>query len=96
MFFGTYLAGVLARQSAAWGYAGVQMGLVLPMILIVPHHEFGTIWSALARVAVALIAIASSLFVGFVWAAVAPTAPLPFDPATPIEGRRVVPDDQSS
>lgn len=75
LFLGTYLAVMLARTSSRWDYAGVQMGLVLPMILVVPHHEFGSLSGAFARVGGALLAIAASLAVGLVWAALVPAAP---------------------
>ena len=48
LFLGTFLATLLWRTSVDWGYAGVQMGLVLPMILVVPQQEFGSL--AFARV----------------------------------------------
>jgi uncharacterized membrane protein YccC len=84
MFLGTFLATTMARTSDRWGYAGVQMGLVLPMILVVPQQEFGTLTTALARVAGALLAIVASILVGLIWAALFPTPPLPLlGPAQP-------------
>ncbi len=84
LFLGTYLAAArLSRFSERWSYAGVQMGLVLPMILVVPHHEIGSLGSAFARVGGALLAIAASIMVGVVWAAIAPSPPLPMSTASP-------------
>lgn len=76
LFLGTFLAVALARNSKRWDYAGVQMGLVLPMILVVPHHEFGSLHSAFARIGGAILAICGSMFVGVVWAALAHTPPI--------------------
>ena len=80
LFAGEFLAVWLARNSPRWSYAGVQMGIVLPMILVVPHEEFGTLHSALARIGGAVLAIAASIVVGVVWAAIAPAPPLPLAP----------------
>jgi uncharacterized membrane protein YccC len=77
LFLGTFLAVALARKSERWSYAGVQMGLVLPMILVVPHQEFGSLGGAFARVGGAVLAIVASIVVGVAWAAVAPAPPLP-------------------
>jgi uncharacterized membrane protein YccC len=85
LFLGTFLAVAVARGSARWSYAGVQMGLVLPMILVVPHQEFGSLASAFTRVGGAMLAIAASMVVGVVWAAVAPSPPLALGPQQPTD-----------
>jgi uncharacterized membrane protein YccC len=82
MFLGTFLAVAMARTSENWGYAGLQMGLVLPMILVTPHPEASPLASGLARVAGVLLAIGASLLVGLVWAAFLPSPPLPLVAAT--------------
>jgi len=64
MFLGSYLASYLARTGGSWAYAGVQMGLVLPMILIVPADEFGTMTAAVVRLEGVAIALSSALVVG--------------------------------
>lgn len=83
IFLGMYLAVWLARSSDKYAYAGIQMGLVLPMILVAPHAELGSLHTAMARVAGALLAIAASIVVGVVWAAFAPLPPLPLTAAVP-------------
>jgi uncharacterized membrane protein YccC len=80
VFLGIFIAVSLARQSDDWGYAGLQMGLVLPMIMIMPHHQFGSIQNGLERVVGVLVALGSSIIVGFLWAALSPTPPLPILP----------------
>jgi len=89
LFLGIYLAVSLARQSDDWGYAGLQMGLVLPMIMIMPHHQFGSIVNGLERVVGVLVALGSSIIVGFLWAALSPTPPMPIlPPATSVPIRQ--------
>jgi uncharacterized membrane protein YccC len=87
LFLGTYLAVGLAQNSDKWSYAGLQMGLVLPMILVAPHQEFGSVSGALARAGGALLAMGSSIVVGIAWAIFAPAPPIPRRPAdaNPIE-----------
>jgi hypothetical protein len=82
LFLGTYLAVLIARLSQQWNYAGVQMGLVLPMVLVVPAHEFGSFQGAFARIGGAILAILASIFVGVFWGAIAPTPPLPITAST--------------
>jgi uncharacterized membrane protein YccC len=69
MFLGSYLATYLAWTGGDWAYAGVQMGLVLPMILVVPAHEFGTMAVAAGRLEGVVIALGCALFVGAIVAA---------------------------
>jgi hypothetical protein len=69
LFVGSYLATYLARAGGDWAYAGVQMGLVLPMILVVPPREFGTMTAAIARLEGVVIALACALLVGSIVAA---------------------------
>lgn len=85
LFLGTFLAVTLARNSERWSYAGVQMGLVLPMILVLPHHEIGTLDVAFARVGGAVLAIAASIVVGVVWAAIGPAPPMPLTVKPPVD-----------
>jgi Fusaric acid resistance protein-like len=74
LFVGSYLATYLARAGGDWAYAGVQMGLVLPMILVVPAREFGTMTAAIARLQGVVIALGCAIFVGAIVAAFARTA----------------------
>jgi uncharacterized membrane protein YccC len=82
LFLGIFLAVSLARLSERWNYAGVQMGLVLPMILVVPHVEFGSLHTAFARIGGAFLAIAASMLVGVIWGAIAPNSALPVSRST--------------
>ncbi|MBX3411192.1 MAG: FUSC family protein [Pirellulales bacterium] len=83
IFLGTFLAVTLARNHERWSYAGVQMGLVLPMILVMPHSELGSLHVAFARVGGAIFAIGASVIVGVIWSAFVPVSPMPFTPVPP-------------
>jgi len=61
LFLGSYLATYLAQTGGDWAYAGVQMGLVLPMILVVPARDFGTMTLAVERLQGVVIALSCAL-----------------------------------
>jgi uncharacterized membrane protein YccC len=77
LFLGMLLAGYLARVSATRSYAGVQMGLVLPLILVVPPAECGNLSSAINRVLGVVIAVGCSLLVKGISAVLWPNAGAP-------------------
>ena len=82
LFLGMLLASYLARAGGASSYAGVQMGLVLPMILVVSPAECGNLWAAISRVLGVVIAVVCSLAVKGVVAVVWPRSDV-FSPADP-------------
>jgi hypothetical protein len=43
------------------------MGLVVPLVLVVPPHEFGSVGAVAQRFAGALLGLASSLIVAGLW-----------------------------
>lgn len=67
LFLGIFLATYIARTAGAYAYAGVQMGLVFPLVVVVPGREFGDVNSAFGRIEGAIIALAASLLVAMVW-----------------------------
>ena len=69
LFLGMFLAGYLARAGGERAYAGVQMGLVLPMVLVVPPSDCGNMSSATNRLIGVVIAVGCSLLVSGVAAA---------------------------
>jgi uncharacterized membrane protein YccC len=69
LFGGMFTAGYLARASGVYAYAGVQMGLVLPLIVVVPPSEFGDLGAVIQRIEGVVIALAASVGVAVVWAA---------------------------
>jgi uncharacterized membrane protein YccC len=67
LFLGTFVAAYLARMGGTYSYAGLQMGLVLPLILVIPPPEYGSFSGAAQRLEGIAVAIGSSLVVGALW-----------------------------
>jgi hypothetical protein len=67
LFLGVFLATYLTRTGGPYSYAGLQMGLVLPMLVVAPPTEFGSLASAIGRLQGILLSIATSLLVGGLW-----------------------------
>jgi uncharacterized membrane protein YccC len=67
LFLGMFLAAYLARASRAYSYAGLQMGLVLPMVLIGPPRAFGSLQAAVGRLEGIAAALVVSVLVGGFW-----------------------------
>jgi uncharacterized membrane protein YccC len=73
LFGGMFVAGYFARAGGTYSYAGVQMGLVLPLLVVVPPNEFGDLTAVVQRLEGVAIALVSSVAVAGVCAAVAPS-----------------------
>jgi uncharacterized membrane protein YccC len=71
LFVGMFLAAYLARVGGSYAYAGVQMGLVVPLLVVVPLNEFGDLQAAWQRIQGILAAIFAMVLVGSVWPNVA-------------------------
>ncbi len=67
LFLGQFFATYLTRTGGAFSYAGLQMGLVLPMLVVAPPSDIGDLASAFERLEGILIALATSLLVGGLW-----------------------------
>jgi hypothetical protein len=63
LFLGMFLGGYLARAGGDRSYAGVQMGLVLPMVLVVSPADCGNLSLATNRLIGVVIAVGCSLLV---------------------------------
>jgi uncharacterized membrane protein YccC len=77
LFFGIFLATYLARVGRSFSYAGVQMGLVLPLLVVVPPGEFGDLGSAWQRIQGIFAALFAMLLIGSLWPYFLPLAPPP-------------------
>ena len=77
LFFGQFVAAYLTRTTGKYSYAGVQMGLVLPMLVVAPRTEFGSLTPALQRLGGILLGLAASVAVAGLW----PHFPLAEKPA---------------
>jgi uncharacterized membrane protein YccC len=70
LFLGMFLAAYLTRASRTYSYAGLQMGLVLPLVLVVPLRDYVNIHAGLERLEGIVTAVVLSVLVGGVWASV--------------------------
>lgn len=81
LFLGQFVASYLTRTTGPYAYAGLQMGLVLPMLIVAPPTEFGSITPAVGRLEGVLLGLAASVLVAGLWPRFArevkPVAPLP-------------------
>jgi hypothetical protein len=77
LFLGQFVAAYLTRTTGAYAYAGVQMGLVLPMVIVAPRAEFGRITPAVQRLEGIFLGLGASILVAGVW----PRARLAAEPA---------------
>ncbi|MBM4071103.1 MAG: hypothetical protein FJ271_19475 [Planctomycetes bacterium] len=69
-FLGTFLAARQALSGSPRSYIGVQMGMVIPMVLLVAPAEFGTLTIVAHRlvgivIAIAVLVVVSELWPGF-------------------------------
>jgi uncharacterized membrane protein YccC len=90
LFLGQLMATYLTRTSGKYSYAGLQMGLVLPLIVVAPPAEFGSVTPAVQRLEGVLVGLAASVLVAGLWprfplADEATPAPPPPPPALPGE-----------
>jgi uncharacterized membrane protein YccC len=67
LFFGMFVASYLTRTRGSRSYFGLQMGLVLPLVLVVPAQEFGDLYAARLRLEGVAAAVISSVLVGAFW-----------------------------
>jgi uncharacterized membrane protein YccC len=67
LFLGQFLATYLALRGGKYSYAGLQMGLVLPMVVVAPRSEFGSITVAAQRLEGILLGLAASIVVAGLW-----------------------------
>ena len=64
LFLGMFLAAYITRASTQYSYAGLQMGLVIPMLVVVPPSHFESLAPGIQRVEGVFIAFFASLLVG--------------------------------
>jgi uncharacterized membrane protein YccC len=79
LFLGQFTAAYLTRTAGEFAYVGVQMGLVLPMLVVAPPTEFGSLTPAVQRLEGILLGLAASVVVAVLW----PRFPLA-DEAAPV------------
>jgi len=67
LFFGQFVAVYLSRTGGKYAYAGVQMGLVLPMLVVAPPAEYGSLTPAVQRLEGILLGLVASVVVAGLW-----------------------------
>ena len=77
LFLGQFVAAYLTRTAGRYAYAGLQMGLVLPMVVVAPRAEFGSLTPAVQRLEGVLLGLVTSVVVAGLW----PRFPLADKPA---------------
>jgi uncharacterized membrane protein YccC len=84
IFLGQFIATYLTLRGGTYSYAGLQMGLVLPMIAVADPADFGSLVPALQRLEGILLGLAASVIVAGLWPrfplVAAPPAPPPLSP----------------
>jgi hypothetical protein len=79
LFLGQFVADYLTRTAGKYAYAGLQMGLVLPLVVVAPRAEFGSLTPAVQRLEGILLGLVASIVVAGLW----PRFPLA-DQAAPV------------
>jgi uncharacterized membrane protein YccC len=67
LFLGMFIAAYVARAGGDYAYVGYQMGLVTPLLLVVPPNEFGAIAPAVQRLEGIAVALIWSIVVAVLW-----------------------------
>jgi uncharacterized membrane protein YccC len=67
LFLGQFVAAFLTRTAEKYSYAGLQMGLVLPMVVVAPPTEFGSFVPAMQRLEGILPGLVASVVVAGLW-----------------------------
>ncbi len=83
IFFGQFIATYLTLRGGAYSYAGLQMGLVLPMIAVAAPADFGSLAPALQRLEGVLLGLAASVIVAGLWPRFPLAAAPPLPPPVP-------------
>jgi len=67
LFLGQFVAAYLTRTAGKYAYAGLQMGLVLPMLVVAPPAEFGSFTPAVQRLGGIVLGLVASVAVAGIW-----------------------------
>jgi hypothetical protein len=67
VLLGLFVAAYLTRTAGKYAYVGLQMGLVLPMLVVVPPAEFGSFAPAVERLGGILLGLVASVVVAVLW-----------------------------
>jgi len=84
---GQFVATHLTVTGGKYSYAGLQMGLVMPMVVVAEPADFGSFTPAIERLAGIILALGASIVVGGLW----PRFPLAAPPPTPTTSPAALP-----
>jgi uncharacterized membrane protein YgaE (UPF0421/DUF939 family) len=76
LFLGQFVAAYMTQTMGKYSYAGLQLGLVLPMLVVAPRTEFGAFTPAVQRLEGILLGLAASVVAACLW----PRYPLADEP----------------
>jgi uncharacterized membrane protein YccC len=87
LFLGQFVAAYVVCTAGKYAYGGVQMGLVLPLLVVAPPAEFGRLTPAVQRFEGIFLGLLASIVVAVLWPRfpLAAEAPAPPPPALPGE-----------
>jgi uncharacterized membrane protein YgaE (UPF0421/DUF939 family) len=88
LFAGQFVATYVTLTGGTYAYAGLQMGLVLPMVIVAEPSEFGTFTVAIQRFEGIILGLAASILVAGLWPRfpLAEAPPVPPPPPTAMPG----------
>jgi hypothetical protein len=67
LFLGIFTAAYITATAGEKAYAGIQMGLVLPMLVVGPRSEFGSLAPAVQRLEGVVLGLFASVAVALFW-----------------------------
>jgi uncharacterized membrane protein YccC len=79
LFLGHFVAAYLVCTAGKYAYVGVQMGLVLPLLVVARRDEFGSLTPAAQRLEGIFLGLLASIVVAVLW----PRFPLEAEPPAP-------------
>jgi hypothetical protein len=57
----------VTRTAGHYSYVGLQMGLVLPMLIVAPRADFGSLTPVVQRLEGILVGLVASVIVAVLW-----------------------------
>jgi uncharacterized membrane protein YccC len=67
LFLGQFVAAYLTRTAGKYSYAGLQMGLVLPLLVVAPPADFGSLTPVVQRLEGVVLGLVASVVVAVLW-----------------------------
>jgi len=84
VFFGVFVATYFTITGGPYGYAGLQMGLVVPMLVASAPIEFGSVTPAEQRFEGIILGLVASILVAGIWPSFPTSESKPAPPPSPV------------